>query len=183
MKNTKVISCLLAAALIAASFAGCGESKAAASSEDKSSKQEQRQQPQRGNFAKVVSLEGNKLTVNLADMPDRSSSAPPGQTGSTSGSAAQSDGKPPQNGTQTPDSGGKPGDGHQGQTGQGGPELKFSGDEVTYTLSDKVTVTKGQGDEAEKIDLSEIAPDSVIRFTTTANDGGDEIIDSIMVMK
>ena len=204
MKKTKVISCLLAAALIAASFAGCGDT-ASASTGDTSQKQEQQQpQNQKGTMAKVVSLEGDQITVLLADMPtDKVGGGTPPNGRSTTDSAAQTDGKtppsaPPDGGDK---SGGTPPDGQsgatppaistdssdqQGKSGeprQGGGQIQFTGEQVTYTLSGDVKVTKGMGDSATEIDLSEIAADSVIRFTTTTGDDGNEVVSSIQVME
>ena len=70
MKKVRLITGVLTAALIAASFAGCGEK---AETQDVSAmKQEQGQsarQDNKGTMAKVVSLNGDQLTVALADMP------------------------------------------------------------------------------------------------------------------
>lgn len=46
----------------------------------------------------------------------------------------------------------------------------FNGEEVTYTLSGDVAVMKGMGENAAKIDLSELAANDVIRFTTITDD-------------
>ena len=204
MKKTKVISCLLAATLIAASFAGCGDT-ASASTDDTSQKQEQQQpQEQKGTMAKVVSLEGDQITVLLADMPaDNGGGGTPPSNGGTTDSATQTDGKTPP--SAPPDGGGKQGgtppdgqsgatppsistdgsdqQGQSGQPRQGGGQIQFTGEQVTYTLSDDIKVTKGMGDSAIEIDLSKIAADSVISFTTTTDADGNEVISSIQVME
>jgi hypothetical protein len=175
MKKIQIITGVLTAALIAASFAGCGEKM---ETQDVSAlKQEQTQkasQDQRGTIANVVSLDGNQLTVVLADMPGRGGDgstppAPPnGGSGPASGPAI--------------DSSGAPGDG-SGQSGQGGGKIQFTGEHATYTLSDDVAVMKGTGDNAAEIDLSELKTDDVIRFTTATDDSGNETIDTIVVME
>ena len=182
MKKTKALTCLLTAALIVASLAGCGDTEAAAT-EEVSLQQEQTQpqdQNQRGNMAKVVSMEGDTITVLLADMSDdsgRGGGTPPGDgaaPGETTGAAVGTDGTTP------PDGGGQPG---QGGPGGGGREIEFSTEETTYTLSDDVTVIKGMGDSSSEIDLSELAADTVINFTTETGDDGNEVITSIVVME
>ena len=213
MKKTKVISCFLTAALIAASFAGCGSS-ADTKVVDTSKNQEHDQKPnegQRGTMAKVVSLEGDQLTVVLADMSDGISGATSGSVESGDQSAASGQQAPPEGGQQpgngerpegAPPNGGpqgggeKPeegmqppqasgsavdGSGQQSQPGQGGRMLQFTGEEVTYSLSNDLKVTKGTGDSESEIDLSEIAADSVIMFTTDGEDDS-KIITSIRVL-
>lgn len=217
MKKMKVISCFLAAALIAASFAGCGSS-ADTKVVDTSQNQEHDQKPnegQRGVMAKVVSLEGDQITVVLADMSDGMSGAASGAVESGDQSAASSQQAPPEEGQQpgngerpegAPANGGPQGDGEKpqegmqppqasgsavdgdsqkdgqlDQPGQGGRKLQFTGEEVTYSLSDDLKVTKGTGDGETEIDLSEIAADSIIMFTTSDEDGS-EVITSIRIL-
>ncbi len=168
MKKTKLISCLLAATLLAASFAGCGNSSAE-EKEDTALKQEQNQnqnqdqdqnQNQDKTMAKVISLEEDNLTVIVADMPDnQEGEAPPDD-------ALQPDGED-----------------QPGEPEQGGGEIAFTGEKVTYTLSDDVKVTKGIGENAAEIDLSEIAVDSLIIFTTSTDDDENEVITSIRIME
>lgn len=208
MKKTKIISCLLAVTLIAASFAGCGDTAASASADKTTQNQEQQQtQDSRGTMAKVVSLEGDQITVLLADMPtDKGGSAPPSNETGTTDSAVQTDGNTPP--SAPPDGGGQKGDvGPQGgtqpdgqngatppaissdgsgqpdQSGKGGRQIQFASAQTTYTLSSDVKVTQGMGDNATEIDLSKIAADSVISFTTTTDSDGNEVISSIRVME
>jgi len=200
MKRIRVITCLLTAALVAATFAGCSEVEVKTVDTSKQLGQEQQApQKERGTIAKVVSLDGDRLTVILSDMPggDRGGGTPP-----TEG-AAPNGGTPPE-GSAPQDAGngqaaasgaaiggtGAPGSPDQqvqqdqpGQPRQGGGEIQFTGEEATYTLSGDVTVTKGIGDTAAEIDLSELAVDDVIRFTTITGDDGNEVIDSIVVME
>jgi len=210
MKKTKVFSCLLAAALIAASFAGCGNTSSAETEVIDQNQLQQSNQDQRGTMAKVVSMEGNTITVVLADKPERRSDGgtPPTGGGITTDSAAQTDGKtppsPPTDGDKAgtpPDGQGTPPDGQDGKTpptaasdgsiqqgqpgghGQGGGQFQFTGEEVTYTLSADVKVTKGTGDSTTDIDLSDLAADDVIRFATTADADGNEVITSIQVIE
>jgi hypothetical protein len=209
MKKVRLITGVLTAALIAVSFAGCGDN---AETQDVSAlKQEQGQnktaaQDHKGTMAKVVSLNGNQLTVVLADMPDRGDGVtPPAMSAPTDGTAppdnaAPSDGSnppAPPNGGSGPASGtaidssgapaggpGQPGQpGQNGQPGEGGGKIEFTGEQATYTLSDNVSIMKGMGDSAAEIDLSELKADDVVRFTTATDDGGNEVIDSIVVME
>ncbi len=190
MKRIRVITCLLTAALVAATFAGCGATEVKTvdtSKQQEQGPQEQGQQaPQneRGSMAKVVSLDGDQLTVILADMPS-----------GNGGGGTPPDGEAPPDGGNGPaaasgtaiDGTGAPGGLDQqdqpGQPRQGGGEIEFTGEEATYTLSGEVTVTKGIGDAAAEIDLSELAVDDVIRFTTITGDEGNEVIDAIVVME
>ncbi len=189
MKKIRIITGVLTAALIAASFAGCGEKGETQDVSASKQKQEQGQgqsqnapQGQRGTMAKVVSLDGDQLTVILSDRPDRGGdgqaptdgstppamSTPPSGSGSSSGPAIDGSGAPA---------------GGPGQPARGGGKMEFTGDPVTYTLSGDVSVMKGTGDNAAEIDLSELKADDVIRFTTVTDDGGDKTIDAINVLE
>lgn len=176
MNQKKWLTILLAAAVAASAFTGCGGSAETVdiSQQPKQGDQGQEQpgsQRERGIMAKVVSLNGNQLTVILADMQERDGGgAPPSDGG---GSAV-----PPgsENG-QMPDPSAGP-----GQPGQGGRELEFTGDEVTYTLSGSVSITKGMGENASDIDLSELRAGDVIRFTASTGQNGNETIETIVVM-
>ena len=215
MKKIRMTVCLLTAALVAAAFAGCGDTSAKTVDISRQPEQGQAEaQKERGSMAKVVSLNGDRLTVVLADMSDGGGreGTPPAigqeQTDSqtSQGGSASPDGNSPSDGAlppgggngQSPASGpdgpdvdasgpafdgtGAPA-GSPGQPGQGGREIKFTGGEVTYTLSGDVAIMKGQGESATEIDLSELAADDVIRFTTTDDDDGNEVIDAIVVME
>ena len=217
MKKTKLITCLLTAALIAASFSGCGASATTPADDGASLKQEQKQdQGQRGSMAKVVSLDGDALTVILANMPsgaggggtppegerpaDGEAQTPPDDEARPNGATppdgearpdgatppdgeARPDGATPPDGEAQPGGGTPPAGENSGQPGRGGGEIEFTGEEVTYTLSDNVSVTKGMGDNATEIDLSEITADSVINFVTGTDEDGNEVIISIQVME
>jgi hypothetical protein len=102
MKKVHIIAGVLTAALIAAAFAGCGEKS---ETQDVSAmKQEQGEaqnapQGQRGTMAKVVSLDGNQLTVILADRPGDGQAPPSGGNGP--GQPGQGGGKMEFTGEQT----------------------------------------------------------------------------------
>jgi hypothetical protein len=123
-------------------------------------------QKERGTIAKVVSLDGDRLTVIPADRPDRTSSEP----------AFDADNPGPGSGAE---GSGMPGD---GRFGPGGREITFTGKEVSYPLSPNVTIEKGTGKDSKEIDLSGLAANDVIRFTTAAGDDGTEVITAIAVM-
>lgn len=171
MRKIRIAALLLAAALAASALAGCGETKA--QTNDKPAQRQEQQAPEngRGTMAKVVSLDGDRLTVILADRPDGGGSGTPPANGTPPAMDAR-----PENG------GGTPAD-QPGQSGQGGGKIQFTGEEKTYTLSGDVVVMKGTGDSAAEIDLSELAADDVIRFTTTTDDSGNEVINAIAVME
>jgi len=178
MKKIRVITCLLTAALVAATFAGCGETEVKTVDTSKQLEQDQQSpQKERGTMAKVVSLDGGQLTVITADMPSGNGGggAPPTEA-TASGAAMEGTGAP--GGPGGPDQQGQP-----PQPRQGGGEIEFTGEEATYTLSGEMTVTKGMGDTAAEIDLSELAVDDVIRFTTITDDDGNEVINAIVVME
>lgn len=183
MKRIRVITCVLTAMLVTAAFTGCSETEVKTA--DTSKQQEQGQQVsqnERGSMAKVVSLDGDQLTVILADMRggNRGDRVPPAD------SAPPENAENPQtaaSGAAIDDSSEPGGPGQPGQPRQGGGEIEFTGEEATYTLSGDVTITKGIGDSATEIDLSELAVDDVIHFTTATGDDGNEEIQSIVVME
>ncbi len=201
MKKIRMITCLLTAALITAALAGCGETSAKTVDVTNQQGQEQQgqgqQEPQkeRGTMAKVVSLEGDQLTVILADMPDgRRSGTPPAIDAPQDSGTAPADGQTPPDGAAAPNGGNGPASasgpaidgsgapaGGPGQPDQGGGEIRFTGEQATYTLSSDVAIIKGTGEDAAEIDLSELAADNVIRFTTIT-DNGNEVINSIVVI-
>jgi hypothetical protein len=175
MKKIRIAALLLAAALVASAFAGCGETKAQTSDKTPPEQGQQQDQKQprengRGTMAKVVSLDGDQLTVILADIRGGNGPAP-----SNDGS-----GPAPASGPAV-DSSGAPAD-QPGQDGQGGGKIQFTGEQDTYTLSKDVKIAKGAGDDAAGISLSELAADDVISFTTTAGDDGGDVINSITVL-
>lgn len=219
MKKFRIVTCLLTAALIAASFAGCGSTEAKTS--NNATQKQRAPKHERATMAKIVSLDGDQLTVVLADMPGggKGDGAGPGNGTPPAIKGQQGDGQTPADGN-TPTDGaakadgstppaappsgasgtsaisgaavdgkGMPGDGHGqpgqggGQPGQGGGQITFGTEETTYTLSDDVTVKKGFGDSATEIDLSELKADEVIRFTTSTDSSGNEVIDSITIME
>ncbi|MDD4564620.1 MAG: hypothetical protein PHE79_03985, partial [Eubacteriales bacterium] len=162
---------------------------------------------ERGVMAKVVSLNNDQLTVILADMPSDmpkggeggtppdkgtppamntspgSYSLPPGNT-APGGSETLKDGggAAPVSGPAVDDSNPPAGDQRPGKPGQGDGKIDFTGENVTYTLSGDVTITKGMGGNATEIDLSELAADDVISFTTVTDKGRNEVIDSIQIL-
>jgi hypothetical protein len=193
MKKIKSAAFLLTAALVAAAITGCGGSST--KTVDMSQQPDQGQPAQgqpgarmdRGSMGKVVTLDGNQLTVILADMPERSEKEMPERSpdetlppeGNTPPGGAVSpdgqDGQPPAEGT--------PPAGENEQPGQGGREIEFTGEEVTYTLSGDVTISKGMGENTTEIDLSDMESGDVIRFTTSTGEDGNERIDSIVIME
>jgi hypothetical protein len=189
MKKVKLLSCLLALSLIAASLGACGKEEAGEVSVLKNRKEI---------LAKVVSLAGDQITVILADTPEKDG-APSDEVSSatttavrtsqlvaedsTAAQSAPPEGQPPQ--------GGGPGGGGPGGTPpkdgttppKGGGEITFSGEEVTFSLSSDLKVTKGRGGEEAEIDLSEIEEGSVIMFTAVTDGDGNEVIDIIRVLE
>lgn len=201
MKKIHFIPCVvLTAALIAVSFAGCGDSVAKTSDTSLSAEQ-QAPQHEKASMAKVVSLDGDQLTVFLADMPDGKgggqpgSGTPPAIGDQQENGSAPSGGQTPPDGAAPPEAGNGPasasgsaidsqdGKGGPGGPGQGGGRITFSTEETTYTLSDSVSIMTGTGDNAAEIDLSDLKADDVIRFTTTTGNSGNEVIESITVME
>lgn len=168
MKRYRMITCLVSAAFIAASFAGCGsngemqETEKQEVSAPQQERERQAPQDQRRTIAKVISLDGDQLTVILAEKPERSGGSGPE---SISGVAIDSPGAPP------------------GGPGQGGSRFEFTGEEVTYTLSGDVNVIKITAGSETEIDLSELAAGDVIRFTTATDEGGNELLDTILIME
>jgi hypothetical protein len=253
MKKVRLLSCLLALSLIAASLGACGKEEAGEVSVLQNRKEI---------MAKVVSLDGDQITVILADTPEKDG-APSDEVSSATttavrtsqlvaedSTAAQSappegqppqgggpggggpGGTPPEDGTTPPEGGGAPpsgsqpptsgaaingnqgdsgtssgqsapsgkpdrssqpgqqgqdsdqkGDSTRPQSGQGGGEITFNGEEVTFSLSSDLKVTKGRSGEEAEIDLSEIAEGSVIMFTTVTDEDGNEVIDIIRVLE
>lgn len=190
MRKVQIAVCLLTAALATVSFTGCGETKTQAAGEASAVQEQQAPQNEKGTMAKVVSLDGDQLTVILADMPDGNrGGAPPangtppavdGQPGNGAvppGGSAPPDGNAPPDGAMPPgggngpapasgsavDSSGVPAD-QPGQGGQGGGKIQFTGEQSTYTLSSDVTVKKGIGDSAATIDLSELKANDVYLY-------------------
>jgi hypothetical protein len=190
MKKVRLLSCLLALSLIAASLGACGKEEAGEVSVLQNRKEI---------MAKVVSLDGDQITVILADTPEKDG-APSDEVSSATtaavrtslpvsddSTAAQS--APPEG--QQPPQGGGPGGGGPGGTPpedgatppKGGGEITFNGEEVTFSLSSDLKVTKGRSGEEAEIDLSEIAEGSVIMFTTVTDEDGNEVIDIIRVLE
>lgn len=206
MKKTKLIPVLLAAVLAAAAVTGCGDS--AAKTVDVSNESKEAQpgpQNDRGIIAKVVSLDGDQLTVILAEMqggkgenggaPPSPASGPaidgsgkpadgPGQPANESDQPADGSGQPAEGSDQPANGPGQPSQPEQGNLPeQGGREIEFTGDEITYTLSGEVTVSKGMGDDSAEMDLADLAAEAVIRFTTSTGEDGIEVINTIVVME
>jgi hypothetical protein len=186
MKRIHIIPCVLTAALIAVSLAGCGDS-VAKTSDTALNSQQQAPQQEKASMAKVVSLDGDQLTVVLADMPGGR-----GDGGQPGNGATPPSGNTPPDGTTPPDGGngsasasGSAIGNHDsnGGPGQGGGKIAFSTEQTTYTLSNSVSVMTGTGDSAAEIDLSDLKADDVIRFTTMTDSSGNEVIDSITVME
>ena len=197
MNRTKMVSLFLALALVTLSFGGCGDSTAGTSGNDTPAVQQSENgkpvQEERGTMARVVSMEGDTLTVILADQPAKAAdraTPPAAKTQPASGTTppaaepsgnGQPDDRTPPEGTQPA---GMPPEGAAPPQGmQGGAQIEFTGEEKTYTLSDNLMVTRGMGDSKTEIDLSEIQADDVISFTTKTDDDGNESIVTIRVME
>ena len=124
------------------------------------------------NMAKVVSIEDNNLTLILADMPEKpfeeNASVPPSEQIQPSSSA----------GINKADSAEKP----SLPLDKNLENLSFSGAEKTYTLSSDLVVTKGSPDSQTEVDLSNINPDSIIRFTISSSEDSKSVITNISVM-
>ncbi len=194
MKQSKWIAVFMASVLAAAALTGCGGGSAETvdiSQQDQGqsdqSRQGQRQSPQgeRGIIAKVVALNGNQLTIILAEMPERAGggNTPPDGAGPASGDVGR-----PADGQPAMPANGQPADGQPAmpadiQPGKGGREIEFTGEKTAFTLSGSVTIMKGMGENALEIDLSELKADDVIRFTTNTGEDGKEIIDTIVIME
>lgn len=241
MKKAKMLSCILAVALIAASLGACSKDETGEVSVLQNRKE---------TMAKVVSLEGDQITIVLADMPEQGGTESDDVSSATTtavrtsmlvaddSTAAQSTppegeppqgegpggggpgGTPPEDGTTPPDGGGTPPSGQppasdaaanggtsdstagqaaqpgqqdkgSGQSdngtppepGQGGGEIQFSDEEVTFSLSSDLKVMKRSGEEDTEIDLSEIKEGSVIMFTTVTDEDGNEVIDTIRILE
>ncbi|MBR0599216.1 hypothetical protein [Sinanaerobacter chloroacetimidivorans] len=197
MKKKKLLTCLMSALIIAALFAGCGDTP---SNKDASGQlpQEQDQSGQnqradRGTMGKVVSMEGNTITVALAAEPARpegngDAAAPQDGTAPQGGP-----GQPAQDGAGTPPTGagidpnsttgGKPGGPEGGAPSRDFSNMEFTGGEAIYTLSSNVIITKGTGDSQEEIDLSEISAGSIVSFKTDTDTDNNVIIVSINVLE
>jgi hypothetical protein len=198
MSKTKILSCILAVSLIAASLGACSKEETGEVSVPKNQKE---------TMAKVVSLDGDQMTVILADTPEKAStpsdevsSAPMTavQTSllvaddSTAPQSAAPDGEPPQGrgpggggggrGGMPPEDGATPPEGARTPP-EGGSEIQFTGGEVTFSLSSDLKVTKGTEKDETEIDLSEIKEGSVIMFTTVTDEGGNEVIDFIRILE
>ena len=219
MKKGKLLSCLLAISLIAASLGACGKEDTGEVSVLQNRKE---------TFAKVISLDGDQITVVLADIPEKD--------GTPSDEGGRRGGTPPEGGATPPEGGGAPPSGSQPPTsgaavnggqsdsgassgqsapsdlpdrsplsvqqdqgsdqkgdrirpesGLGGGKITFNEEEVTFSLSSDLKITKGNGKgngkEETEIDLSEIAEGSVIMFTTATDENGNEVIDTIRVLE
>lgn len=182
MKKIRVITCLLAVVLAAAAFTGCGDTSVKEADASPQQGQDQPEpQKERGSIAKVTSLEGDQLIVVLGDMPEGGRGDAPMPNGTSPAIGAPSgNGQPPTSGSAVDGSG--PPAGGPGQHEPGG-DITFNGKEVTYTLSGDVVIMKGMGETAAEIDLSELAVNDVIRFTTITEGEGHEVIDSIRVIE
>lgn len=111
-----------------------------------------------GVMGKITAVDGNTITVVLADNIDKKDGEKP-----TDGAAPPekpADGttpsEKPADGTTPPE---KPADG----TAQSMPEMNFNGETKTYTISSSATITKGM--EQESASVSDLTTDSVVRIT------------------
>lgn len=133
--------------------------------------QEKPEKKQNGQMAKVVSVADDELTVMLAVQPERGEKpekAADGNEGERPEKPADGAEMPekPADGTEPPE---KPADGNGadmpkgGKGGHQGMEMTFSEETTVLTLTDDTVITKGMGQEAESISVSDLEADSVIR--------------------
>lgn len=167
---------LLYAGICILALTGCSMSSyrttAAATTES------QQEQPPKdlGVMGKITAVDGNSITVVLADgmkegeKPADGATHPEKPADGTAPSEKPEDGttppeKPadgttlpekPADGTTPPE---KPADG----TAQATQEMNFNGETKTYTISSSVTITKGM--EQESASASDLTVDSVVRIT------------------
>ena len=155
MKRIRIATCLLTAALIAAALAGCGDAVAKTSDNTKQEQSAPRQE--KATMAKVVSLEGDQLTVVLSDMQrgmgdgsqpgngtppamnaQSENGTPPAMNNQQGNGSAPGGGQTPPDGA-APPSGNTPPDGSSGPAsgaaigGNGGPGGGQGGGEITFT--------------------------------------------------
>ena len=98
-------------------------------------------------MAKIVSIDGNTLTISTADKPDHNGSQKPAD--------GQTPPEKPADGETPPE---KPADGDNSNR----PEMKFSDETTTVTLTDSTEITKGR--DHASASASSLSDDDVVRI-------------------
>lgn len=147
---------LLYAGICILALTGCSMSSyrttAAATTES------QQEQPPKdlGVMGKITAVDGNSITVVLADGMKEGEKPADGATHPEKPADGTTLPEKPADGTTPPE---KPADG----TAQATQEMNFNGETKTYTISSSVTITKGM--EQESASASDLTVDSVVRIT------------------
>ncbi len=147
---------LLYAGICILALTGCSMSSyrttAAATTES------QQEQPPKdlGVMGKITAVDGNSITVVLADGMKEGEKPADGTTPPEKPADGTTLPEKPADGTTPPE---KPADG----TAQATQEMNFNGETKTYTISSSVTITKGM--EQESASASDLTVDSVVRIT------------------
>lgn len=108
-------------------------------------------------MAKIVSIDGNTLTISTADKPDHNGSQKPadGQTPPEKPADGETPPEKPADGETPPE---KPTDGDNSNR----PEMKFSDETTTVTLTDSTEITKGR--DHASASASSLSDDDVVRI-------------------
>ena len=108
-------------------------------------------------MAKIVSIDGNTLTISTADKPDHKGSQKPadGQTPPEKPADGETPPEKPADGETPPE---KPADGDNSNR----PEMKFSDETTTVTLTDSTEITKGR--DHASASASSLSDDDVVRI-------------------
>lgn len=108
-------------------------------------------------MAKIVSIDGNTLTISTADKPDHNGSQKPadGQTPPEKPADGKTPPEKPADGETPPE---KPADGDNSNR----PEMKFSDETTTVTLTDSTEITKGR--DHASASASSLSDDDVVRI-------------------
>ena len=108
-------------------------------------------------MAKIVSIDGNTLTISTADKPDHNGSQKPadGQTPPEKPADGETPPEKPADGETPPE---KPADGDNSNR----PEMKFSDETTTVTLTDSTEITKGR--DHASASASSLSDDDVVRI-------------------
>ena len=108
-------------------------------------------------MAKIVSIDGNTLTISTADKPDHNGSQKPadGQTPPEKPADGETPPEKPADGETPPE---KPANGDNSNR----PEMKFSDETTTVTLTDSTEITKGR--DHASASASSLSDDDVVRI-------------------
>ena len=108
-------------------------------------------------MAKIVSIDGNTLTISTADKPDHNGSQKPadGQTPPEKPADGETPPEKPADGETPPE---KPADGDNSNR----PEMKFSDETTTVTLTESTEITKGR--DHASASASSLSDDDVVRI-------------------